>query len=203
MQAINNLCSKAIWLEKGCICSSGETQTVINKYLSAFQKKLWKQKWDSLTEAPGNQWIKMISVELIPHLHDPLAPIDIRTPLTIRFRFKNFSKQLYLSTNLALFTLAGECIFNIPSSSAKYDDTIIEGECMIPGQFLNDGSYYISIYFIKDTSRPVFEFEECLHFDVEDFRENINRYDKWQGYVRPHFPFELKECNVLAPAFSK
>jgi len=201
MQAITNLCSKAIWLQKGSITASGETQSVVNRYLNAFQKKLWKQQCHSLDEAPGNHLIKMLSVELIPHLPDPLAPIDIRTALTIKFRFKNFSTEINLSTNLGLFTLAGECIFNILSTSAVYNDSIIEGECTIPGRFLNDGSYYISISFIKDTSGVLFEWEECLHFDVEDYRENINRYDKWQGYVRPHFPFELKVCETHAPLY--
>jgi lipopolysaccharide transport system ATP-binding protein len=203
MQAITNLCSKAIWLQKGSITASGETQSVVNKYLSAYQKKLWRQQWHSLDEAPGNHLIKMLSVELIPHLPDPLAPIDIRTALTIKFRFKSSSAEINLSTNLALFTLAGECIFNILSTSAVYNDSIIEGECTIPGKFLNDGSYYISISFIKDTSSVLFECEECLHFDVEDYRENINRYDKWQGYVRPHFPFELKVCETHAPLYNE
>jgi lipopolysaccharide transport system ATP-binding protein len=203
MQAVNSLCSRAIWLQKGTIHANGETQSVVNKYLSAYQKKLWKQQWELLSEAPGNQWIKMISIELIPHLQDPLDPIDIRTSLAIKFRFKNFSKQVHLSVNLALFSLAGECIFNLPSSSGIYEDNIIEGECAIPGKFLNDGSYYISLYFIKDTSRTIFEYEECLHFDVADFRESGKHYDKWQGYVRPHFPFELNVCNVLEHEFLK
>ncbi len=201
MQAITNLCSKAIWLQKGSVTASGETQFVVNKYLSAFQKKMWKQQWQTLNEAPGNHLIKMLSVELVPHLPDPLAPIDIRTALTIKFQFKNFSNEINLSTNLALFTLAGECIFNILSTPVVCNDSIIEGECTIPGRFLNDGSYYISISFIKDTSRVIFECEECLYFDVEDYRENINRYDKWQGYVRPHFPFELKVCETQAPLY--
>lgn len=203
MQAINNLCSRAIWLQKGSICATGDTQSVVNKYLSAYQKKLWKQEWTSLDSAPGNHFIRMRSVELVPHLDDPTAPIDVRTPLTIRFSFMFLGDQMHLSTTLALFTLAGECIFNIPSKSAIYEEGIIKGECTIPGRFLNDGSYYISLFFIRDTSRSIFEYEECLHFDVADYRENINRYDKWQGYVRPHLPFELKACKELDTAIIK
>lgn len=198
MQAITNLCTQAYWLQKGSISAGGDTQTVVNQYLRAYQKKLWKQQWPSLQEAPGNQHIKVLSIELIPHLEDPLEPIDVRTPLTIRFRFKSLDKLIHLSANLGLFTLAGECVFNIRTAAADYQDSIIEGECLIPGNFLNDGSYYITLYFMKDTSRPVFEYEECLHFDVADYRENTNRYDKWQGNVRPHFPFELKVSNSYA-----
>lgn len=197
MQALNSLCSKAIWLNKGSIEASGETQTVINNYLSAYQKKMLKQEWCVAKEAPGNSDIKMLSVELIPHLPDPLDPIDIRTPLTVRFSFHNSSDRVNLSTGLHLFTLSGECIFDVCSNPAVYNEGVVEGECNIPGNFLNDGSYYFSIIFMKDTSQALFYFEECLHFDMEDYRENISWYGKWMGYVRPHFPFKLKQVRAL------
>lgn len=193
MQAINNLCSHAVWLQQGTVHAIGDTQTVVNKYLGAFQKKLWKEEWKANEEAPGNEWLRMLSVELIPHLPEPTAPIDIRTPLTVRFRFQNLNDNVHLSTNLVLFSLSGECIFDVPSTSGDFDRGIIEGEVTIPGRFLNDGAYYFSLFFMKDVSRLLFEYEECLHFDVEDYRENINWYDKWVGSVRPHFPFALKE----------
>ena len=193
MQAINNLCSKVMWLQKGSLVASGDAKTIINSYLGTTQQKVWKQEWQSLDDAPGNEFIKVLSVKLIPQLPDPLAPIDIRTPLTIRFRFYNFGKQINLVTGIILFTNAGECIFDASHPSGVYDEGIIEGECTIPGHFLNDGSYYISIVFVKDTTQPLFTFEECLHFEVEDYREETSWYGKWQGYVRPQFPFTLKQ----------
>ena len=150
-----------------------------------------------MNNAPGNNFIKVLSVELIPDLPDPLAPIDIRTPLTVKFRFHNFSEQAIFSTGLHLFTLSGECIFDVCCNPAVYNEGILEGECTIPGNFLNDGSYYFSIIFMKDTSQSLFYFEECLHFDMEDYRENTNWFGKWQGVVRPHFPFKLKQSKGL------
>ncbi|HZG23785.1 MAG TPA: ABC transporter ATP-binding protein [Chitinophagaceae bacterium] len=197
MQAINNICSKTIWLQKGVVVSKGETQTVVNNYLSAYQRKLLKQEWAPHDNAPGNSYIKMISVELIPHLSDPMAPIDIRTPLTVRFRFHNYVKKLTLTTGLQLFTMSGECIFEVTTAPLTYHEGIIEGECSIPGNFLNDGSYYFSLVFTRDTSEQLYYFEECLHFDMEDFRENTNWYGKWQGYVRPHFPFKLRQSKSI------
>jgi lipopolysaccharide transport system ATP-binding protein len=196
MQAVNNLCSRAIWLQKGTVSAIGDTQTVVNKYLGANQKKLWKQDWKA-HHAPGNEWIRMISVELVPQLEDPLAPIDIRTPLTMKIKFCNLSNNINLSVNMVLFSITGECIFDIPSVRGDFDEGIVEGECTIPGRFLNDGSYYISLFFLKDSSRAIFDFNECLYFDVQDYRENINWYDKWVGAVRPHFPFQLRRGTTL------
>jgi lipopolysaccharide transport system ATP-binding protein len=192
MQAVNNLCTRAIWLDKGTIVADGSSQSVIHHYLSAHKKKIWKQEWNSLEHAPGNAYIKMLSVELVPHLTDPMAPIDIRTAITIRFRFYNFQKNIRLAAGVHLFTLGDECIFDVSHHPELCDEGIVEGECTIPGNFLNDGSYYFSLIFVKDTSEPLYYFEECLYFDVEDYRENTAWFGKWMGYVRPQFPVRLQ-----------
>ena len=120
-----------------------------------------------------------------------MDPVDIRTPLTVKFRFYNSENGINLMTACTLFTLAGECIFDVCCNPAMYDAGVLEGECTIPGNFLNDGSYYFSLIFVKDSSQQLFYLEECLHFDVDDYREGINWYGKWMGYVRPQFPFSL------------
>lgn len=192
MQAVNLLCSKALWLQKGRMIDNGTTRSIVNRYLSTMQKKQWKQQWNSLQEAPGNEHIKVLSVELIPELSDPFAPVDIRTALTVRFRFYNAGHNINLVTGLVLFTLSGECIFDVCGTPAEYGEGMLEGECRIPGHFLNNGSYYFSISFVKDTTQRLFYFEECLTFEVEDYRENTHWYGKWLGYVRPQFPFTLQ-----------
>jgi lipopolysaccharide transport system ATP-binding protein len=190
MQAVNSLCSKAIWLQRGTVLDNGEAKAVVNNYMSQLQRKLWKQQWHR-QDAPGNESIKVLSIEMIPHLEDPMLPVDIRTPITVRFRFLNTQSGINLMTGLHLFTLTGECIFDVCCAPSEYDAGILEGECTIPGNFLNDGSYYFSIIFVRDSSQQLFYLEECLFFDVEDYREGLNWYGKWMGYVRPQFPFTL------------
>ena len=191
LQAVNNLCSKALWLDKGSVRGSGNTKSVVNSYLSVLHKKSWIKEFATVSEAPGNDMIRVLYVELVPHLNDPTEVIDIRTALTVKFRFYNASDKIVLSTDLLLFTLEGECIFDIPSKPAVYSEGIIEGECTIPGNFLNDGSYTFTLHFAKDTSSELFSYNECLMFDVADYRESTNWYDKWWGYVRPDFPLVL------------
>lgn len=191
LQAVNNLCTNALWLEKGSVRSIGNTKSVVNEYLSTLHKKSSIKEFSTLNEAPGNDFIRVMYIELIPDLLDPNEVLDIRTPLTVKFRFYNASDNIVISTDLLLFTLAGECIFDIPSKPATYKKGFIEGECKIPGNFLNDGSYSFTLHFAKDTSSELFSYEECLMFDIADYRENINWYDKWWGYVRPDFPLLL------------
>lgn len=196
MQAITSLCSKALWLQKGKCVVMGEASSIVNSYTHSLQKKLWKQHWDE-NDAPGNEHIKVLSVQLIPHLNNPLEPIDIRTPLTVRFKFLNNRDGISLTTGLQLFTVSGECVFDVTHEPDVFTRGVVEGECLIPGNFLNDGSYYISIIFVEDTSKALFFLEECLHFDVEDYRGDIKWFGKWPGYVRPQLPYKLTQLDAV------
>lgn len=197
MQAITKLCDKALWLHKGKMQEIGEVAGVVDKYLAGTQQLKLKQEWATPEEAPGNDLIRFKSVELIPQRPSPEAPLDIRTPLTVRFQFWNMTDDIILNTGLHLFTYGDECIFDVPSPAMRCDKGLVEGECSIPGNFLNDGSYYFSIIIVRDTSVEVFYYEECLSFEVEDYRENIQWYGKWWGAVRPKFPFRLRQKNSV------
>lgn len=193
MQAINSLCSKAIWLQHGQIQLSGEVSGVVSKYISGVQKLQLKQEWNQAEEAPGNNYIRFKKIELIPHVSEWDEPLDIRKALTVKFEFWNFLDDVNLSTGLVLYNYDGTCIFDLLSPKSNCKKGIIEGECSIPGNFLNDGSYYFSINVVKDTSIPLFNLEECLSFEIEDYREDMLYFEKWWGAVRPKFPFLLKQ----------
>jgi lipopolysaccharide transport system ATP-binding protein len=89
--------------------------------------------------------------------------------------------------------LLGDCIFDVDSEAHPYKKGLITGQCTIPGNLLNNGSYFISLNFIRNTSSAIYEFNECLSFDIEDFRENTAWYGDWAGVIRPSFKVQLQQ----------
>jgi lipopolysaccharide transport system ATP-binding protein len=69
----------------------------------------------------------------------------------------------------------------------------VKGACRIPGNFLNDGLYSISLVFVGNSTTRLFYFESCLTFHVEDYKDSGSWQGKWPGLVRPSFPIELKQ----------
>lgn len=193
LQAVANLCEKVVWLQHGQVRALGEATEIIKHYLTDTQQHKLQQSWPEPAEAPGNDKIRFKHVELVPQLTQPNLPLDVRTPLTVKFEFWNFTDEVLLSVNLVLFSTGGECIFDVPSGTALCQRGVVTGECTIPGNFLNDGSYYISLFIVKDTTTPLFDYEDCLSFDLEDYRGEIKWYGKWWGAVRPLLPFRLMQ----------
>lgn len=198
MQALKNLCQRAIVLNKGEIINAGDPETVIASYLKSETTQYLHQEYDDKKSAPGNESIRMKKVELIPEFIDDYDIIDIRTPLTVNFEFwDDMEAEESLIVGVHLFDFNGDCIFDVTSPNTKFKKGLISGQCKIPGNFLNDGAYYVSIVFVKNVSQRIFYFESCLSFDVEDYRdENAGWYGKWLGYVRPNFPVVLRAKEI-------
>ncbi len=199
LTAVQALCNKTLYFEKGQLIEQGETNQVIASYLSKVSRTRLLRQWDTPEDGPGNDLVRVQRIELTPDYQDELTHIDVRTPMKLRFEFWNMMDRANLNLSMHLNSLTGECIFNVGTQSQSYGKGLIAGECTIPGYFLNDGSYTISVMIVKDTVTPLYTMEEGITFDVEDYREGIAWYGKWPGYVRPQFPFEM---GMLEPVIS-
>ncbi len=200
LTAVQALCNKTLYFERGQLIEQGETNHVIASYLSKVSITRLVRQWDTPEDGPGNDLVRIRRIELIPEYQDELTHIDVRTPMKLRFEFWNMMDSANLNLSMHLNSLTGECIFNVGTQSQPYSKGLIVGECTIPGYFLNDGSYTISVMVVKDTVTPLYVMEEGITFDVEDHREGIAWYGKWPGYVRPQFPFKMA---MLEPVTSE
>ncbi len=197
LTAIQALCNKSFYFEKGRLVDQGETSHIVTTYLSRVSQKKLERQWDSPESAPGNEEIKVKSLKLIPEYIDNLYHIDVRTPMAVQFEFWNMVEDANLNLSLHLYSYTGECIFNVGTQSKPFARGIISGVLEIPGHFLNDGSYMISIMVVRDTSTVIYNMEEALTFDIEDYRENVTWYGKWPGYIRPKLNFTMSQTEFV------
>lgn len=197
LTAIQALCNKSFYFEKGKLLDQGETSRIVTTYLSRVSQKKLEREWEDIDSAPGNDEIRVKSFKLLPDYQDDLMHIDVRTSMDIQFEFWNMVEEAQLNLSLHLYSYTGECIFNVGTASQSFARGLVTGTLEIPGHFLNDGSYMISIMVVKDTSSVIYNMEEALTFDVEDYREGVTWYGKWPGYIRPQLNFSLNQAESV------
>jgi lipopolysaccharide transport system ATP-binding protein len=150
--------------------------------------------YTSQPSMPGNEMIRIRRVELIPAYLSEYRVIDVRTALHIEFEFEyDVEEPGQLMAQVQVFNDAGELIFELSSQNYHLTKGVVRGDSMIPGNFLNDGLYYVSIAFVRNSTARLFYLESCLSFHVEDFKNSGDGYGKWAGMVRPSFPISLKQ----------
>lgn len=192
MEAIKNLCSRALLMEHGTIVSEGSPSQVIEMYLNNRNKADWGRFYGE-NEAPGNEYTRLKSIELKPIREDGKPIITVKSALEINISFWNYVDNLVANLSLHLYAATGECVFNVITQLPP--PTIGAGlhhaRCVIPKDLLNTGIFFISVMVVKDTSLPLFNFEEVLSFEVEEERETSNWHGRFPGFVRPNIDFKI------------
>jgi lipopolysaccharide transport system ATP-binding protein len=196
LTAVQGLCNKAMYMQKGRLLEMGETNQVLATYLSHVQKTALESWWNTPEEAPGNDKVRLKRVKLEPQFVGNQKFIDVRTAFRIHIEFWNFLENTNLNISLHLNSLTGECIFNIGTPSLTFEKGVVYANCEIPADFMNDGSYAISLMIVKDKSTVMYNFEEVLIFEIEDYREETSWYGKWPGYVRPKIDFSITQLEL-------
>lgn len=196
LTAVSNLCNKTLHLEKGTVKQMGDTAQVIKNYMSEVQSKKMYYSADSFQSALGNDVIKLKYAEIKPELGNGIDYWTINDPFNLHFEFWNTMEDVDLNVSVHLYASTGECIFNIGNQPSKFKSGVVSTDISIPGNFLNDGSYFLSIMVVKNSSIVVVNFEELFEFEIADYRENTTWYGKWPGYVRPNFPIKMEQVST-------
>ncbi len=194
MEAVKNLCSRALLLEHGSIVSEGSPSQVIETYLNNRNKADWGRSYEEL-EAPGNEFTRLKSIELKPIREDGKSIITVKSSLEINISVWNYVEDLVANLSLHLYAATGECVFNVITQLPP--PTIGVGlhhaRCVIPKELLNTGVFYVSFMLVQDTAKPLFNFEEVLTFEVEEERDITNWHGKYPGFVRPNIDFKISQ----------
>jgi lipopolysaccharide transport system ATP-binding protein len=195
IQTIRNVCNRALVLEKGKIIASGDPEAVLARYIKMNRDQFLGTDYTLQNSLPGNEHIRVRRVEMSPNYLNDYHVIDVRTDLNILFEFSYHVEEAgELMVSLQVFTNAGELIFELASKNYSFEKGVIHGESRIPGNFLNDGLYYISLVFVRNSTTRLFYLESCLSFDVEDYKDSSGRFGgKWAGIIRPSFPLKLSQ----------
>ena len=185
LSAVQGLCNKGAYLRSGELVKFGKIDEVVNEYVKNVSKFHLTQNWDDIDNAPGNESVRIKNIHLIPENDILQDNFDTRTAFEISFEYWNLVENAEQNVSIFLYSMTGECVFNVTSTPAFFQKGIIKSSCKIPGDFLNDGSYYISIMIVRDRLAPVYFFEDALAFDIIDFRDGTDWYGKWPGAIRP------------------
>ncbi|TDQ19580.1 lipopolysaccharide transport system ATP-binding protein [Algoriphagus boseongensis] len=193
LEAIKSLCSSAILFENGILKDSGAPLEVIKTYLKDSSISNYQFFWDG-ENRPGNEWIRVNSIlASTPDFHFK-GFFDRKDEIEVSVEFELLRNKIPTNLSLVLLSDTGEIILNAYSqipvpilNAGNYS-----GTCKIPGNFLNDEVYKITMMFVKDTSEVMFSLEEALRFEIldTDKRETV-WLGKQSGYVRPLLDFVL------------
>jgi len=210
MTAVNQLCPRSLLLENGQVKVLGKTSEVMTQYLKGGAGKGGEWVWKDSRRAPGNHRIRLQAVRIISN-GKITSDVDIDKDVSIEVDFWNYAAgirnlgvNIYLQDGMGTTVLSTANTPNANSLEEEWFDQphapgLYRATCTLPGNFLNDAPYYITVYVI--TLGPLaieVEAPQVLSFDVFDtggMRE-AGGGGGWVGAVRVRLPWRTE---LLAP----
>jgi len=206
MTAVNQLCSRAVMLSDGRLALEGRTQEVVAEYFRAGSDGGGERVWPDPKRAPGNRRMRLRAVRLISGGHVNNEP-DIDKELAIEVEFwnlvpgaRNQAVNIYISDATGTVVLSTA---NTPAANSVEDDWfrqnhepgLFRSVCTIPANFLNEGTYYVTVYLV--TLGPISveaEAPQVLSFNVFDtgVMREPGAGGRWDGVVRVRLPWRTE-----------
>ena len=193
LTAVQALCQRTIWLDKGLVAADGETRDVLSRYLrssSGFGSST-NREWPA-GSGPVANGIELRRALIFPTGGKPEDPIDVKSNFRLEFQFASKASVAAINLSIQLVDEQGVLIFDAgpqeePKPWAKGLHTM---GFEIPCDLLNDGAYRFGLE-IYEGGQTILQLPELLTLDILD--SDVGRhgwFGKWAGVIRPQFRWD-------------
>ncbi|MFC1623848.1 ABC transporter ATP-binding protein [Candidatus Omnitrophota bacterium] len=207
MGAIQQLCSRAILLDKGRIITEGHTTEVVNKYLMMGLELEGERVWSDRNEAPGDETVRLRAVRALDRYGKICSNFDVRDPFSIQMEYWVFSNLEWLDVSVHFYNHRGELIFvsidttmDSPLGGRKRLAGFYKSTCRIPPDLLSNGQIYIRVTLTDEMNVHVSQRDVVILnigdvMDPEGARGNYKR--EWPpSAVRPRLEWDMKHFSL-------
>jgi lipopolysaccharide transport system ATP-binding protein len=149
MQAINQLCDRAIWIDSGRIVEEGEPSEVVTHYLHSSYGTGSRIAWRDDETAPGDDLARLLSVRAIDEDGEVIDTIDARRAIGIEIRFRVLRRGPQAFAKIKVRDRQGDIAFNAMDTESQWQDFSTPGvyvsTAWIPPNLLNEGTQSIDV----------------------------------------------------------
>ncbi|QKJ30430.1 ATP-binding cassette domain-containing protein [Mucilaginibacter mali] len=193
MTALSNICDTGLLLENGLLTLTGSVDTVIKSYLQKQNRQdnhhfTWV---DNEGIVPGVA--RFICADIKKTGNDSYGEniFTLDSALALSIEFSIDAGLHSVNIGIEVFNPEGLCVFKLASPSfttqGKY-----RAKCTIPANLLNDNTYNINVYLIKDRSVVLAGFNRIIQFEIQEILRDENWHSKWIGIIRPQIPVNIE-----------
>lgn len=202
MQAITNLCNRAILINRGKIIQDDKASKVIQNYLMFETSKSGHVEWSN-KDALGDSTINLRAIKILDQENHVRNHFFSKSKIRIQLDFEIFKLDNLLVIGFDLTNEDGIVVFRSYHHDGKPEEwpQLKLGSnsiyCEIPAELLREGTYHISPKISLHATKWIVNSDPVLSFDIElnhgvspywTFYNKINR----PGIISLIFPWKSK-----------
>jgi lipopolysaccharide transport system ATP-binding protein len=204
MQALSQLCDRAIHLEAGQIVNDGPASEVVAQYLQSVGGTGSSRFWPDDETAPGDGNVLMRSVRVVDADGELIDAVDVRNPVGIEIGFTVRNTNLPIFPKIKVLDRSGNVAFNAMDTSDRWREPTPSGEYVatawIPANLLNEGLTTVEVAVVSLAGMKLFPratVRDAVSFHVQDPGMGDSARGpfggQWKGVVRPMLDWTTEE----------
>jgi lipopolysaccharide transport system ATP-binding protein len=172
LAAVENLCSRCIWIEAGRIRADGDARGVVSEYMRTFaQSSSGVMKLEEVPSRSGNGEGRFTSFEFLNEAGETVNYIRSGDRVTMRLHYQAYKRLQNLEVGITIHTEYGTLVAasnnwltgdRMPDSNPGKGCADFEIDCL----YLLPGRYYLSLY-LGRWGNFYDVLKNCVSFDVE------------------------------------
>jgi len=172
MLAVENLCSRVIWIDNGQVKQDGEPKEVINAYMTSFAEAQTGYNFEKITSRRGSGDARLTSLEFLNIDREPLKAIRSGDRVVVRFYYNVKNPIAYPIFVFRILTEHGMLITELNTWSIDFEIPRLEpgvGSIDLEIEFLNlmPGRYFITLLLADMGTLDYDVLDNCGTFMVE------------------------------------
>jgi lipopolysaccharide transport system ATP-binding protein len=186
VNAVHNLCSRAVWLDNGTLRMDGGTHEVIRAYLEKYSVQTSEQQWEP-GHAPGCDEVRLLSVKAVSESPEDAFVTDAAIRLEIEVLNEGITDD-DLGIDLRVSTHNDAVVFvsSMERSVGRrvWEPGINKITVTIPANLLNEGGYRFTLTF-RRAEKILFQAADVVTLEVQRSVADGEAYRRWPGVVHP------------------
>ncbi len=156
LTAVQSLCDQAVWLDQGVVQCSGPASDVTGRYLNALRENSCRREWPRPDSAPGNDVVRLHAVSAVGAGAAAGERITVGDRVRVEFAYWLLADDAIINPSVVIYNQDGVAVCNTyppPThdlEALRCPAGLYRASFEIPGQCLNDGSYDVQLYIIRD-----------------------------------------------------
>jgi len=190
MQAVTQLCDRALLLDHGQTVLDGPSNEVVAHYLQSGHGSGSSREWPDLAAAPGNDLVRLRSARVIQD-DEVAGSVDVRRPVGIEIGFSVLRLGEPVLPKIKLYDRDGDVAFNALDTSPRWREPSEPGDYVttawIPSNLLNEGFTSVDVSIVSlgaPKLHPHAGAHDAVSFHVHDPGEGDSARGSFIGQVR-------------------
>jgi lipopolysaccharide transport system ATP-binding protein len=192
---LSSLCPNAIWLKGGRLNCVGASKEIVRDYLCEDTETSGCRVWKHADTPPSD--VRLSKLAVIDDIGIFRSTIDSQQSFAIECSYEVLKELQDLRVAIRLLTADGIHVLTSSNQDAQNLTRPIRkghyvSRCIIPGNLLNSGSYFVTISADVPFVRGLFTLEQAIRFDVENTGGVTGKYpERWPGVVCPKLSWSV------------